>query len=131
MKLTHGCALALVLGVVTLGPVGAQPVKAGAGTYFLSPKGSDRAAPSAPFRTEALMSTAAQTNQWYSTLIFNPKPEALFAHPLTFKTTPAGFEMALASKDVVPTVRRDEEIHYLHRDALVFSPLAFEPVQPV
>ena len=127
MNLIHGCALALVLGVANLGSAVAQPVKAGAGTYFLAPKGNDRAAPSAPLRTEALLSTAAQTNQWYSTLIFNAKPEALFAHPLTYKTTPAGFEMALPTKEVVPTVRKDVEIHYVHRDALVFSPLAFEP----
>ena len=127
MKLIHACALALALGVAPLGSAGAQPVKTGLGAYFLAPKGSDRAAPSAPLRTEALRATAAQTNQWYSTLIFNAKPEALFAHPLTFKTTPTGFEMALPSKEVVPTVRKDVEIHYAHRDALVFSPVAFEP----
>ena len=127
MRCIVGCGLALLLGVAMLDPAAAQPVKAGAGTYFLAPKGKDRSAPSAPLRTEALLATAAQTNQWYSTLIFNPKPEALFAHPLSFKTTPAGFEMALASKEVVPTERRDVEIHYPHRDALVFSPMAFEP----
>ena len=27
-------------------------------------------------RTEAMLKKAAPTNQWYSTLIFNPKPEA-------------------------------------------------------
>ena len=127
MNCIVGWVLALLLGVASLSPAAAQPVKAGAGTYFLAPKGKDRPAPSAPLRTEALLATAAQTNQWYSTLIFNPKPEALFAHPLSFKTTPAGFEMALASKEVVPTERRDVEIHYPHRDALVFSPMAFEP----
>ncbi len=135
MKLLSGHGLALfrvlllapLLGVAASGPAGAQPVKAGAGTYFLAPKGSDRPAPAAPLRTPAMLATAAQTNQWYSTLIFNAKPEALFAHPLTFKTTPAGFEMALAIKEVVPTVRRDTEIHYPHRNPLVFSPLAFEP----
>ena len=126
MKLLSGCGLVLLLGMATFGGAEAQPVKAGAGTYFLAPKGSDHAAPTAPLRTPAMLATAAQTNQWYSTLIFNPKPEALFAHPLTYKTTPAGFEMALATKVVVPTERRDVEIHYPHREALVFSPLAFE-----
>ena len=37
---------------------------------------------------------AAPTSQWYSTLIFNPKPEALYVQPLTVKTTPAGLEVA-------------------------------------
>ena len=126
MKLLFGYGLVLMLGVANLGSAEAQPVKAGAGTYFLAPKGSDKAAPVAAMRTPAMLATAAQTNQWYSTLIFNPKPEALFAHPLTYKTTAAGFEMALATKLVVPTVRRDVEIHYPHREALVFSPVAFE-----
>jgi endoglucanase Acf2 len=127
MNMIQDCAIALVLGVATLGAASAQPVKAGLGTYFLAPKGKDQPVPTAPLRTEAMRATAAPTNQWYSTLIFNPKPEALFAHPLTVKTTAAGFEMALASKEVKPTERLDTEIHYPHRDALVFSPLAFEP----
>jgi endoglucanase Acf2 len=127
MKFIHGCGLLLALATAALGPVQAQPVKAGAGTYYLAPRGSDKPAPSAPFRTDAMQSTAAQTNQWYSALIFSAKPEALYAHPLTVKATPAGFEMALPSKDVIPTERRDTEIHYVHRDPLVFSPVAFQP----
>jgi endoglucanase Acf2 len=127
MKFIHGCGLLLALAAAALGPVQAQPVKAGAGTYYLSPRGSDKPPPSAPFRTDALLGTAAQTNQWYSALIFSEKPEALYAHPLTVKATPAGFEMALPSKDVIPTERRDTEIHYVHRDPLVFSPVAFQP----
>ena len=127
MKFIHGCSLVLALAVAALGAVQAQPVKAGAGTYYLSPRGSDKAPPSAPGRTEAMMATAAQTNQWYSALIFSEKPEALYAHPLTVKATPAGFELALPSKDVIPTERRDTEIHYIHRDPLVFSPMAFQP----
>ena len=107
--------------------VAAQSVKVGAGNYLLTPKGADQAPPAAPLRTEAMLKLAAPTNQWYSALIFNPKPAALFAHPLTVKTTAAGFEMALPSKEVVPTERRDVEINYPHRDALLFSPLAFEP----
>jgi endoglucanase Acf2 len=105
----------------------AQPIKVGAGSYYASPKKGDEPPPLAPFRTEAMLKQAAPTNQWYSTLIFNPKPEALFAHPLTVKTTPAGLELALPSKQVVPTDFRENEIHYPHRDALVISPVAFEP----
>ena len=37
------------------------------------PRGADKPAPSAPFRTDALLGTAAQTNQWYSALIFSEK----------------------------------------------------------
>lgn len=120
-----GLAVILAFGVVS-GPM-AQPVQQGAGTYHLSPKSGDKAPPIAPYRTEAMLKLAAPTNQWYSTLIFNPKPEALFAHPLTVRTTPAGLELALPSKQVVPTDFRETEIHYPHRDALVISPVAYEP----
>jgi endoglucanase Acf2 len=127
MNLIHGCALALVLGIASLGSTVAQPVKVGAGGYYTAPKGNDKAPPRAPGRTAAMLAQAAPTNQWYSALIFNPKPEALFAHPLTVKAATTGFEMALASKEIVPTERRDVEVHYPHRDAIVFSPVAFEP----
>jgi endoglucanase Acf2 len=127
MKFISACTLALLIACCGVGGAAAQPVKAGAGTYFLAPKAGDKGMPPAPQRTEALLKTAAQTNQWYSALIFNPKPEVLFVQPLTVQPTPAGFEMAVPSKEVVPTVRRDTEIHYPHRDPLVISPTAFEP----
>ena len=127
MKLIKRCGLAVVLALGLGAGAWAQPVKAGAGTYFLSPKGGDRAVPAAPMRTEALLKTAAQTNQWYSTLIFNPTPEAIFAQPLSVRPTGAGFEIALPAKEVVPTERRDVEIHYPHKDAIVISPMAFAP----
>ena len=120
-----GCGLGLSLGVVQTSA--AQAVKAGAGSYFLSPKsGGDVAVPDAPFRTDALRKTAAQSNQWYSSLIFNAAPEVIFAHPLTVKATLAGLEIALPHKTVLPTERRDVEIHYPHSDPIVLSPVAFE-----
>lgn len=108
-------------------PAAAQPVRLGAGTYLLSPKAGDKAVPPAPFRTEAMLQRAAPTSQWYSTLVFNPKPEALFVQPITVKTTTAGLEFALPSKEAVPSVRQDIEIRYPHRDPLLISPVAFEP----
>jgi endoglucanase Acf2 len=127
MRYVKGFFLAAVLVTGTLASAVAQPVQQGAGTYHLSPKSGDKAPPTAPYRTEAMLKLAAPTNQWYSTLIFNPKPEALFAHPLTVRTTPAGLELALPIKQVVPTEFKTTEIHYPHRDALVISPAVFEP----
>jgi len=117
--------LLLSLGLVSV--ANAQPVKVGAATYHAAPKAGDKAPPVAPFRTDEMLKLAAPTNQWYSTLIFNPKPEALFAHPLTLRTTPAGLEVALPSKEVVPTEFRSTEIHFPHRNPLIVSPVAFEP----
>ena len=107
--------------------VQAQPLKIGAGAVVLQPKGSDAPVPDAPHRTEAQRKLAVPTNQWYSSLIFSDKPENLYAQPLSFRATPAGFEMALPRKQVVPTERRDVEIHYAHKDAIVLAPAAFEP----
>ena len=127
MKTIHRCALVFLLGLATLGSAAAQPVKVGAGAYLLAPKSGAVAPPAAPHRTEAMLKRAAPSNQWYSTLIFNSKPEAIYAQPLSFKATPAGLEMALPSKSVEPTERRDVLINYPHTDPLVISPLAFEP----
>ena len=127
MRLTQRFAVLMLMGCGLVASASAQQVKLGAGSYFLTPKGADRVVPAAPFRSEALLKTAAQTNQWYSSLIFNAEPEVIFVHPLTVKATPAGLEMALPSKQVLPTERRDVEIHFPHSDALLLSPLAFEP----
>lgn len=127
MRVFNRSVTAAFLALCVLHATQAQPVKLGAGTYFASPKAGDEPPPQAPYRTPAMLKQAAPTNQWYSTIVFNPKPEALFAHPLTVRTTPAGLELALPSKQVVPTDFRENEIHYPHRDALVISPTAFEP----
>jgi endoglucanase Acf2 len=105
----------------------AQPVQVGAGTCFLSPKGGDKRMPAAVHRTEALQATAAQTNQWYSSLVFSDTPEVIYAQPLAVKPTAAGIEFSLPGKLIVPTERRDVEVHYPHTDPLVLSPVAFEP----
>jgi endoglucanase Acf2 len=120
-----GCLMA----ALTLIPLwaAAQTVKVGAGAYVLTPKGGDPSAPSARMRTDAMLKTAAQTNQWYSSLIFSSKPEVIYAQPLTFLAAPTGLELALPAKEVVPTERRDVEIHYPHKDPLTISPTAFLP----
>ena len=103
MKFIRIWGVALALGVSALTGAFAQTEKVGAATIYLAPKSGDKPPPVAQLRTEAMLKLAAPTNQWYSTLIFNPKPEALFAHPLTVRPTPAGLELALPVKKVVPT----------------------------
>jgi len=119
------CGVALALGAASSGF--AQTMKVGEGVMLLAPRGTDQPPPSAPLRTASMLGQAAPTSQWYSTLIFNPKPDPIFAQPLSFKTTAAGIEVALPSKVVVPTERQDTEIQYPHADALVFAPAGFEP----
>jgi endoglucanase Acf2 len=107
-------------------------LKVGAATVMLQPKGSDKAPPAAPWRTEALLKQAAPSSQWYSTVAFNTTPGPVFAQPLSVRTTPAGFEMALPRKqdvaELIPfPVIPEHVVAYPHTDALVFSPLAFQP----
>ncbi len=127
MKCTFHCGIAALLGLVLGAGAAAQAVKQGAGNYFLQPKSGDKAMPDAAGRTEALKKTAAQTNQWYSALLFNAKPEVIFVQPLTVKASPAGLELALPSKEVRPSERRDTEIHYPHSLPLTIGAVAFEP----
>ncbi len=115
----------LALGVVAAAV--AQPVRLGAASYHLAPKPGDKPPPAATGRTEAMARRAAPTNQWYSTLMFSAQPEALFAQPITVKPTAAGLELALPSQEVLPTVRRDVEIHYAHKNPIQLSPVAFAP----
>ncbi len=124
-----------VLALGALGSVLAQGVptqKVGSGTVLLAPRSGDKPPPAAPFRTEAMTKQAVPTSQWYSTLVFNATPGPIFAQPLSFKTTPAGLEMALprrqAAADQIPFVVSPEHVvAFPHADALVFSPMAFEP----
>lgn len=108
-------------------PAQAQTLKIGTGAVALKPRGIDAPVPAAPHRTEAQRKLALPTNQWYSSLVFNDKPENIYAQPLSVRPTPAGLEVALPRKEVVPTERLDVEIHYAHKDALLLSPAAFEP----
>ena len=130
MSLIRGFCLSALCAVGALSSLWAQPVRLGTGAYVLAPKGGDHAVPAAPYRTAAMLQQAAPTNQWYSALIFSAKPEVLFAHPLTVQANTMGLEIALPSKSVVPTERRDVEIHYPHTDPLLVSPTAFAAGQP-
>ena len=106
----------------------AEPVKAGAGTYFTAPKGRDKGLPAAPFRTEAMLKRAAPTSQWYSTLIFNAKPAPIYAQPLTVKPTAEGLEIALAGQGSHGNANAaTPKSRYPHREPLLVAPLGFKP----
>ena len=102
-------------------------VPAGAGRLLTRPQSGDRAAPLANGREGVMLTRAAPTNQWYSSLLFSKEAQPLYAQPLTGRAAAHGFEMALPIKTVVATERKDNEIHYPHRAALTVRPTAFEP----
>ena len=99
----------------------------GAGGLRLSVSSGDRSAPEAAFRTAEMKQQAAPTNQWYSSVMFTRWSNVLHAIPLTFKATEQGLEVGLPEKTIVPTERRDTEVHYPHRADLSIRPAAFTP----
>ena len=120
--------LTLTLFCASMGMAQAQTtLAAGAAQLLTTPKGGDRAAPTAHGREGVMRQRAVPTNQWYSSLLFSQEPQALYAQPLTGRATAQGFEMSLPLKSVIPTERKDNEIHYPHRSALKVRPTAFEP----
>ena len=107
------CLTGPLVSLLGMGAI-AQTVKLGAASYYTAPKTGDRAVPPALQRAQALQNTPAQTSQWYSTVVYNARPEAIFVQPLTVKPTAAGLEMSLPVKQVKSTERRDVEIRYPH-----------------
>ena len=104
-------------------------LQVGAGQVLLAPRTADNAAPPALGLADSMKGQAVATNQWYSSLIFNAKAEALFAQPYTVRAAATGFELALPTRQVIATERKDTEIHYPHRAPLVITPLSFKPTQ--
>ena len=104
----------------------AELVSVGAGAYVTAPRGIDVSPPPALHRTASMANQAAPTNQWYSSILFSDSPEVIFVQPLAVKFARTGFELSRPIKTVVPTERRDVEIHYPHSPALTFTPTAFK-----
>lgn len=126
-RLTNPCLLFSLWCLVAGTPIAQSAITAGAGQLLTNPKAGNRAAPLAHGREGQMLNRAAPTNQWYSSLLFSKEPQALYAQPLTGRATAQGFEWSLPVKTVVPTERRDNEIHYPHRAAITVRPNDFEP----
>ncbi len=119
--------LGLVILALCFAPISAgQSINIGQSSYLTEPRSGDAAPPPLRARAEQLSNVAAQTNQWYSALLFSEKPEPIYAQPLTVRATSVGLEYALPRKQVVPTERRDTEIHYTHQNAALLTPTAFD-----
>ena len=105
----------------------AQIAPVGKGGLRTELNGSDRPTPKATYRTPEMAKRAVPTNQWYSSIMFLQWSEVIHAVPLTFKASAQGLEVGLPSKTIVPTERKDVEVHYPHFADLVLKPTAFAP----
>jgi endoglucanase Acf2 len=102
-------------------------VQRGSGAWRTQVSSADNPVPSAPYRTAAMLERAAPTNQWYSSVMFTRWSEVLHAVPLTAKASAQGLEVGFPQKAVVPTERKDVEIHYAHKADITLRPLGFQP----
>ena len=127
-----GC-LALAFGAPVAAPAGAdggEPSRSARPPYCWRPRAATSRRRAAPYRTEAMLKQAAPTSQWYSTLIFNAKPEADLRPAAELQDHARGPRDGAAAQGggCRPTLPPATcEIAYPHADPLVFSPLAFEP----
>jgi endoglucanase Acf2 len=116
---------ALCVGFSAQASTDIKPI--GAGGLRLAVSSGDRSAPEALYRTPAMKQRAAPTNQWYSSVMFTRWSNVLHAVPLTYKATEQGLEIGMPDKTIVPSERRDVEVHYPHRADLTIQPAAFKP----
>jgi endoglucanase Acf2 len=119
--------IAVVLLSASLASLANDLVQVGQGGWRKTISSGDNAVPPATFRTPAMQGRAAPTNQWYSSVMFTRWSEVLHAIPLTAKASPRGLEVGYAQKTIVPTERKDVEVHYPHVAAVTLRPLGFEP----
>jgi endoglucanase Acf2 len=80
------------------------------------------------YRTGDAATQAAPTSQWYSSTMFWKWSAPLYAQPMTFRATEAGFEAGLPERQVaLEDGGRRREIRYLHAPAITVVPEAFHP----
>jgi endoglucanase Acf2 len=124
-NLMLGVGLAAMLGGVFCAQA-QTALPAGSGQLLLAPRAGD-ARPPLPFGLSGeAKSLPAPTNQWYSAIVFDREAAAVFVQPLSVRAAASGLEVALPVREVIESVRRDNEIHYPHRNPLVIQSTAFE-----
>ncbi len=124
--------LAGLVSTLALAGSGDSLEKHGAGAVSLRPiaseLGFEPAPPPAAFRVDEAALQAAPTNQWYSTAMFHRWSYPLYAQPLTYRPTEAGFEVGLPRKVVaIEDDGRKRFIRYPHSAALTVAATAFHP----
>jgi endoglucanase Acf2 len=102
----------------------AEPVRIGRGHY------SSTLAPGGERELPALRhgSGPAPTNKWFSSLLFEPWPQPLYAQPASYRPTPDGFQIDVPKPAAVFNGSREEnDIVAAHQATLTVSPVAFTP----
>ena len=130
---SNGAAWGLTLLLCASVASADDTVAVGLGRYHTKPAsgilGSSPPPPAPEFRTGEAATQAAPTSQWYSSTMFWRWSKPLYAQPMTYRSTEAGFEVGMPTKQVaIEDGGRKREIRYLHVPALTIAPLSFKPV---
>ena len=127
--LLTSCSLTLLAGFAA--HAADNLATAGLGAYATKPSqgilGGGPVPPLAEYRFGEAARRAAPTSQWYSSVIFNRWPEPVHAHPMTYRPTPAGFEVGLPDRKINAADTGLREVRYPHAAALTVAPTAFQP----
>jgi endoglucanase Acf2 len=129
---TRGLAVLLCTAAATVAVAADDTVAVGLGRYHTqAASGILGSAPPplpATYRTGEAATQAAPTSQWYSSTMFWRWSAPLYAQPMTFRATEAGFEVGLPDRQVaLEDGGRKREIRYLHSAAITVVPEAFKP----
>ncbi len=92
-RLRKGARRAPLLGLALLGCARAAVVSVGAGGYLTEPPKPCRPISVEPFRTPDLTRPMA-TGQWWSSLVWQPYSQPMFAHPLVLRCVESGVTLA-------------------------------------
>lgn len=90
--------------------------------------GFDTPPPAPTYRIGPAAAEAVPTNQWYSTTVFHRWAYPLYAQPMSYRPTEAGFEVGLPTKVVsIEDDGRKRFIRYPHVAALTVAATAYRP----
>src|SRR5574343_1353994 len=105
--------LAGLAAAALLPPAAAQAPEAfGSARVLAAPRSGDKLPAAAPGRTGAMLQRAVPTNQGYSALVFQERPDPVYAQPLSVRPVGGALAASLPLKQVVPTERKDAETGY-------------------
>ena len=82
------------LSLLLLANLQADQVAIGSGSYSTQRPESCQALPVKIYKSDFLAKRATPTNQWWSSLVWKPLSQPLFAHPLTFRCQEDGFAIS-------------------------------------
>jgi endoglucanase Acf2 len=129
-RIAIGFCAALIAGHAAAG--GDTLERHGAGGVLARPiaadLGFDTPPPAPTYRIGAAAAQAVPTNQWYSTTVFHRWAYPLYAQPMSYRPTEAGFEVGLPKKVVaIEDDGRKRFIRYPHVPALTVGATAYHP----